>query len=246
MSDQEKVNIDTISTENLENKKPSAIVSALEDPEILQDKLENSLDFVNKNRNLFTYVVLGIALLVGGYFGYQWYQTDQNNEAQKEMFQAVLYFEADSLNKALNGDAGKPGLKRIAEDYAGTKAGNLANFYVGVIYLKQGKFDEAITHLSSFSSTDLLVQARAYSLLGDAYAEKNNLDEAVNYYRKAAEYKPNKNFTPIYLKKLAGALVDKKDTKGALEAYDKIISEYPLSQEYNDALKMKAFYEGAK
>jgi hypothetical protein len=56
------------------------------------------------------------------------------------MFQAVRYFESDSLNLALNGDGNNLGFLQIVEDYSGTKAGNLANYYAGVIYLKQGNF----------------------------------------------------------------------------------------------------------
>jgi hypothetical protein len=47
-----------------------------------------------------------------------------------------------------------------------------------------------------------LVQARAYSLIGDAYAEKKSFGDAIDYYKKASEYKSNKFFTPSYLMKL--------------------------------------------
>ena len=39
--------------------------------------------------------------------------------------------------------------------------------YAGVSYLKQGKFELARLYLEDFSSSDLLIQARAYSLVGD-------------------------------------------------------------------------------
>jgi hypothetical protein len=111
-------------------------------------------------------IVAVIVLVVGGFFGYRYYTNSQDDLAQGEMFQAIRYFEADSLNLALNGDGNNLGFLQIVEDYSGTKAGNLANYYAGVIYLKQGKFPLAIFHLEDFSSNDLLVQARAYSLVG--------------------------------------------------------------------------------
>ena len=72
------------------------------------------------------------------------------------MFQAIYYFEADSLDLALNGDGNKLGFKDISEEYAITQAGNLANFYAGAAYLKQGKFKLALIYLNDFSSDDLL------------------------------------------------------------------------------------------
>jgi predicted negative regulator of RcsB-dependent stress response len=221
-------------------------VEVLESPEMLQDKLNSSVEFVKENKNTVSYVLAAIAIIVGGFFFYRYYQSTQNADAQKAMFQSVYYFEADSLNKALNGDGKNPGLKEIADDYSGTQAGNLAHFYVGATYLKQGKFDEAITYLSGFSSSDLVVQGRAYCLIGDANMEKNNLDEALSYYEKAANYHPNKEFTPRYLIKVALAAELKKDNSKAIAAYDKIINEYPLSQEINDAKKYKALLEGVK
>jgi predicted negative regulator of RcsB-dependent stress response len=237
-------------SENIEQKieqvEDHKSVEALESPEVLQDKLNNSVEYVKENKNTFIYIVGAIAAIVGGYFFYQYYQSTQNEEAQKSMFQSVYYFEADSLNKALNGDGKNPGLKEIADDFGSTKAGNLSNYYVGTIYLKQGKFDEAITYLSKFSSSDIVVQARAFSLIGDAHMEKNSFDDALSFYQKAASHHPNKEFTPRYLIKLALAAELKKDNAKAIEAYDKIINEYPMAQEINDAKKYKAILEGVK
>jgi len=45
--------------------------------------------------------------------------------------------------------------------------------------LKQGKFEDAIEYLKKFNAGDLLIQARAYSLIGDAYLElKDNEDKS--------------------------------------------------------------------
>jgi TolA-binding protein len=88
------------------------------------------------------------------------------------------------------------------------------------------------------------VQARAYSLIGDAYLEKKNAEDAISYYKKAAEYKPNKYFTPGYLMKLATAQEVAKDNKAALETYKNIVAEYPDAQEAVAAKKFKSKLEG--
>lgn len=215
----------------------------LENPEALAEKLEGAENWVEQNPKIVGGIVLAILLLVGGYFGFQYYSNTQNEAAQKEMFQAVYYFEQDSLSLALNGDGNNLGFLDIIDEYGMTDAANLANFYCGVIYMKQGSYDAAILYLKDFSANDLLVQARAYSLIGDAYMEKEEFEDAANYYNKAAGYKPNKYYTPAYLMKVALAYEKLNQQDKAIAAYDKIINEYFESAEVSNAKKFKAKLE---
>jgi tetratricopeptide (TPR) repeat protein len=212
----------------------------LENPEALAEKLQGAETWVERHPKTVVGVAAVIALIVGGYFGFRYYVDNQNAEAQREMFQAVYYFEADSLNLALNGDGNNLGFKDIVSDYKFTEAANLANYYAGVCYLKQGQYDPARLYLEDFSSNDLLVQARAYSLIGDTYMEQEKYDDAAKYYQKAADYKSNKYFTPAYLMKAALAYEKSTQLDKAKEAYDRIINEYWESSEFQSAKKLKA------
>jgi len=213
------------------------------DPDAIQDRISKAEQYLEKNLKIVFAVVGAIVLAVGGYFGFNWYIGEQNAEAQSKMFQAVYYFEADSLNKALKGDKQSIGLVRIADDYGMTKAGKLAALYAGTAYLKLGKFTEAVDYLGKFSSNDLLLQARAYSLMGDAYMEQKKFSDAVEYYSKAVSYKPTKEFTPAYILKLA--LAQEKNNAGAdaIKSYEKLISEYGTSQLVDIAKKYKGLQE---
>jgi len=215
----------------------------LENPEVIQEKLEGIEHWVEKNPKLLIGVVGVIVLAVGGFFGYRYWIGNQDAQAQKEMFQAVRYFEADSLNLALNGDGNNLGFLQIVEDYSLTEAGNLANFYAGAIYLKQGKFPLAIFHLEDYKANDLLVQARAFSLIGDAYMEQKSYEDAAKYYEKAADYKPNKEFTLVYLMKAGLAYEKLNNTDKAKAAYQTIIDKYWESSELQNAKKFKAKLE---
>lgn len=215
----------------------------LENPEALKEKLAGAENWLESNPKIVLGVALVILLAVGGYFGFQFYRNSQNEQAQNEMFQAVFYFEADSLDKALNGDGNNLGFLNIIDDYGITDAANLANYYAGVCYLKQGKFELARLYLEDFSSNDLLVQARAYSLLGDTYMEEQKYEDAASYYKKAANYEPNKYFSPAYLMKEALAYEKLNQNDKAKEAYEKIITQYWDSDEYQEAKKFKARLE---
>ena len=215
----------------------------LENPEALKEKLAGAESWLEQNPKIVVGVAAAILIIVGGYFAFNYYKNSQNDLAQKEMFQAVYYFEADSLDKALNGDGNNLGFLEIIDEYGVTDAANLANFYAGVSYLKQGKFELARLYLEDFSASDLLIQARAYGLVGDSYMEEKKYDDAAKYYNKAANYKPNKYFSPSYLMKEALAYEKLNQNDKARETYDKIINLYWESSEYQNARKFKARLE---
>jgi predicted negative regulator of RcsB-dependent stress response len=220
------------STENTESSK---VAVYLEDPELLA---ENATAVFEKNKNLLTYIAAGLVAVVGGYFFYLNYQSEKEKEAQANLYPAIYAYESDSLSKALNGGANL-GLLSIADDYSGTDAGELAAVYAGAALLKEKKFDEAITYLKKYSAKDAILQARVYSLIGDAYMEQNNYTEAVSAYKQAAEYKKNKEFTPVYLLKLGIAQEKAGLLNDAFASYTEIIDSYPFSAEVNNAKKYR-------
>lgn len=221
----------------------------LENPEVIKEKLEGIEHWVEQNPKVVLTALGVLVLVVGAFFGFRYYISSQDDLAQKDMFQAVRYFEKyvdtanDSLNLALKGDGNNLGFEQIIDDYPWTPAANLANFYAGTITLKQGKFPLAILYLEEFKSDDLLVQARAYSLLGDAHMELKQYEDAAKYYSKASDYKPNKFFTPTYLMKAALAFEKLNQNDKAKAAYQKIIDEYWDSAEFQNARKYKARLE---
>ena len=223
--------------------KESKGLDLIENPEVLISKTEA---FFNdkKNQNI-VFTSIGIASLVLlAFLGFSYLSKNKNAEAQEEMFQAVYYFEADSIGLALNGDGNNYGFLDIVSLYSGTDAASLSNFYIGSIYLRLKDFNNAIRYLNDFSSNDFLLQARAYSLIGDAHMELDDFENASNYFKKAALYKPNKEFSPYYLNKYALALELKGDLKESITTHDKIINEYSASVLLQEAQKQKARLEG--
>lgn len=212
----------------------------LEDPDALANRLAESEDFVRRNRTLLLGVLGAVVAVVVGIFGYNYWRTQQNEQGQTAMFRAVSYWSADSLSKATKGDGKHPGLDKVASEYSGTKAGNLADFYAGVAALKLGKYQQAYDYLNKFSSSDYLVQARAYALMGDAQLELNKPKDAADLYEKAASHNANEYFSPGYLLKEGVALEAANDKEGAGKVYDRIINEYQSAQEVAEARQRKA------
>ncbi|MEM6298350.1 MAG: tetratricopeptide repeat protein [Bacteroidota bacterium] len=214
-----------------------------ENPEVLEESIDQAEEFVTQNRNIIVGVLAAIAIGVGAFFFLQNNTKQQNIEAERELFPAVFFFEKDSLNKALNGDGSTTmGLLQIMDDFSGTKAANLANFYAGASYLKQGEFQNAIEYLSAFEASDYLLDARAQSLIGDAHLELGNTDAAIKAYESAASIYPNKEFTPIYLQKLAFAYAESGNYQAASESMQQIVDDFPGAEIKRTAQKYASYY----
>lgn len=216
----------------------------LESPEALAEKLTKTEQYLERNKKYVLITIGTLAVVISAIFLGRYYINNQNNQAQIDMFQAVYYFESDSLDLALNGDGNNYGFLDIIDNYRFTKAAKLANFYVGASYLKKGEFEKVIDYLSDFSADDIVVQARAYALIGDAYMELNDFRTASDYYTRAADYKPNEYLSPIYLVKAANAFERLMEYESASDCYATIIDEYPESSEYQNARKHKARLDG--
>ena len=214
------------------------VMEIIESPEALQQEVSKVTGFFEENKSTTLGAGIVLIALVAGFFGYQWYKNSQDVEGEKKLYKAVYAFESDSLSAAAKEMA------KISDEFGGNTQ-NLSDLYLGITLLKQGKYDQAIEKLKNFSSSDLLVQARAYSLIGDAYSEKKSFGEAIEYYQKAADYKPNKFFTPTYLLKLALAFEANKQGKEALDAYSQITDKFPESAESIPAKKYKALIESS-
>ena len=225
-------------------KKDNKEIIPIENPEIIGESISKTEEFLNKNKNLI-YILSGSLILLFILFStYNFIKDNQNTEAQEEMFQAVYYFEQDSLVKALNGDGNNYGFLEIIDEYSLSDAANLSHYYAGVSYLKLGNYNNAISYLLPYSSSDLLLQARAYSLIGDAYVELQDYNNAIKYFKLASSNNPNEYFTPKYILKLALVYEKIDDLNSAINSYDQIIDEFKDSPEFQISLKNKSRLEG--
>ncbi|MBL7888274.1 MAG: tetratricopeptide repeat protein [Bacteroidia bacterium] len=198
--------------------------------------VENALGktelYIEQNKKSLMIIAGAIVALVGGYFAYKyWYVAGEETKAQAEMFKAEQFFEQDSLDKAINGDGIALGFAQIVEEYGITPSGNLAEYYLGISYLKKGQFEDAIEHLQAFDGKDQIVAPVATGAIGDANMELGRTDEAITFYLKAAEQNGNKFTTPIYLKKAALANEEKGNYADAVKLYERIKTEFSETAE---------------
>ncbi len=194
--------------------------------------------FFEKNKNIITYVIAGVALVVLGIWGYNKLILGPKIEkAKAEMYMAEMYYEMDSLNLALNGDGNSAGFLEIIDNYGGTPSGNLAHYYVGMIYLKQGLFEDAIEELDQFDGEDDIIGPMATGSIGDAYMELGDNEQALEYYLKAAEQSKNTFTSPMYLMRAAWVHEMLGEWDEAIALYEQIKTEYWKSYEAKEVNK---------
>lgn len=196
--------------------------------------------WIQNNQKVIFWVIGSLIVIVGAIFAYNKFITEPKQEkATNEMYQAQQYFTqatdgvaSDSLyNLALHGAEGRPGFLKIIEHYSGTKAANLSHYYAGISYLNLHKYKEAITELEKFKSDDEFLSPLAKGAIGDAFAQNNQLDEALGYYEKAFTVKTNDLTTPRFLLKAGhvALALGKKDK--AFQYFSRIQNEFGNTQE---------------
>ena len=204
----------------------------------MQQAYSKTEKYIEENKKSLIIILGGILLVIGGYFAWdRLYVQPQENEALSAMFYAQQYFEADSLEKAIKGDGQHKGFLSIADEYSVTKSANLSHYYLGVCYLRTGKFADAIAQLEQFDTDNPVLGPVATGAMGDANMELGKTEEAISLYLKAAKIGDNKFTTPIYLMKAAGAYEDSKNFENALKIYEQVKSDFPNTQEGRDIQK---------
>lgn len=206
----------------------------------LDETASKTEDWVAKNQKIILGVVAAVALVTVGYLAFQKFISEPKEvEAASEMFVAQQNFQqatngiaSDSLyTLSLNGSEGKFGFIKIADEYSGTDAGNLANYYAGIALLNTGKYTEAIDYLNKFKSEDVILSALAKGAIGDAYSQNKQPEQALESYIKAVEVDDNNFTTPRFLLKAGKTALALGNKEEALKYFTEIKDNYDSAPE---------------
>lgn len=203
------------------------------------EALSKAKSFWDKNGKYVVAFLIGFVGAVGGFFGYKQFVTKPKEEkAADAIYKAQQYFQQDSAKLVLEGDGTNKGVLYIINNYSGTKAANLAHYYAGVSYLKLGEFNKAIEHLKDFKTDAKQVQAAAYGILGDAYAEAGKNDDAIDSYKKAGStFESDEAISAEYLFRAALLSATLKKDKEALDLFKSLKEKFPKTEKAQQADK---------
>lgn len=202
----------------------------------MDETISNSEEFLTKNKNLILGAVIALVVIVGGYMAYTNFVSEPKElKASEAIFKGEQYFGVDNFEAALNGDSlGYAGFVKLADEFSGTKAGNLANAYAGICYAQLGKYEDAEKYLSKFDADDQLVAPAVLGTMGNCYAQMGQLDKAAATLIKAAKRANSLSLSPIYLIQ-AGQILEKQGKNAeAVEAYKTVKTDYANSYQAMD------------
>ena len=184
--------------------------------------------FFEKNKKaIIIAVVAVIAVIVCAILANNYYFEPRQQDASTELAKSQELFQQQDYAKALEG------FQKVATDYSSTDAGNLAQLYIGLCQAQLGKWQEAVNALESFSARDdQMISPAAEGALGNAYANLNQLDKAVEHLKKAASKADNNSLSPTFLIQ-AGEILESQGKKAeALKLYQEVKDKYFNSMQY--------------
>lgn len=169
----------------------------------MNEALSMSEQFVEKYQKPLLLGLLVVVVIVGAILGVRhFYLLPREDKAQAAMYQAVMAFENDSIDLAINGNEKFDGLLTIVDQYGSTAAGNLANAYLGLAYYEKGEYETAQKYLSAFSADETVLSPAVTAAIGNCLVDMEKYAESAKYFEKAAKESDNAVFSPIYLKRL--------------------------------------------
>ena len=219
----------TVEDQNLEN---------------VQEALNTTSAWIEKNQNKLTWAVTIIVAIVVGVLALNTYvikpkAVEVNNENAK----AVTYFMQGDWEKALNGDDAECiGFQAIADEYKCYQGGKLAALYAGICYYQLGQYEDAAVYLSKFSADDLTIEPAALQLLGDTSVQLEEYGKAAKAFEAAAK-SGNDIIAPMSLKKAGFVHLELGNKVAAKKAFETIKADYPASTEAQDIEKYIAIAE---
>ena len=219
----------TVEDQNLEN---------------VQEALNTTSAWIEKNQNKLTWATTAIALVVTGVLALNTYVIKPKAvEVSNENAKAVTYFMQGDWEKALNGDDAECiGFQAIADEYKCYQGGKLAALYAGICYYQLGQYEDAAAYLSKFSADDLTIEPAALQLLGDAYVQLEEYGKAAKAFEAAAK-SGNDIIAPMSLKKAGFVHLELGNKVAAKKAFETIKADYPASTEAQDIEKYIAIAE---
>lgn len=182
----------------------------VEDMSILND--------AKKKRKAMTIATVIIAAII--IIGFVWYFV--NAAASKKADEAIALADTEFTNDSIQ----LANYKEAAK--LGHKSGARAGLQVAIALYNDSLYTEAIDYLKKSSVKSSIVEAGRYSLMGDCYANLDNLDEALSCYNKAIKAADNNpQVVPFVLVKEANIYRAQKKYKAEYEAYERILKDYP-------------------
>ena len=209
-----------------------------EDKTPRNQELTKTESFIDQYKKPIIIGAGALVVIVLGIIGYKKLVSEPTELESRDAYWNAFYdFEADSLDAAANGDMNNMGMADVADEYAGTSGGDIANYSMGLIQMQKEDFQGALDYFDACDFDDIMLGSMVIGLKGDCYVEMGDYETAVDLFEKAAERESNQFTSPLYYKKAGLAYEALNDNESAVTVYAKIKNDWPKSDEARDIEK---------
>ena len=199
---------------------------------------QGAVNFITNRWQFFVGVLVGLALVIGGYFFYDSQQKELNVEGLTHLSRLRGAYDMGAYDQALTGKGLPPmgaevvkGLVDISNEYEGTPAGEQAALMAGNAYVNLGKGSEAQAQFERASgSSSKMIQVGAKQGLAAVLELRGSFAEAAALYEDAATLADRSGFEDHILYRAAVCYEEAKNTAKAVETYRLITKKFEMSE----------------
>ncbi|PSQ89993.1 MAG: hypothetical protein BRD45_01125 [Bacteroidetes bacterium QS_8_64_10] len=189
-----------------------------------------ALVYYEQNRSTVIGALVALVLFIAGAVAYSYYQEQRAQEAEDMLAQIVSVYENGNYKQALQGTAQTTGLLALADNYGGSRSGNLARYYAADALYQTEQYDRALKYYKAFEKGDNLLGASAYAGMAAVHENKEQFERAGDLYKQAAGVLPG-NQSAKYLMQAGRAYLDAGAGEKARTVFERVKQNYPDSQQ---------------
>ena len=226
----------------------------------LRTGLEHAAHWVSAHRDEARVTVIALAVLGLAAVGFGSYRSHRQASAERAFDEALTIFhapvagapDATQAGGAVYATAAEKNQKAaaafadVAKRYGSSATGRRARYYAALASLELGKTAEAEAELKDLASAgeDPLVRGLARLALADIQRSNGRWDQAIEGYRKIVDDTGSAVPRDHALMRLASTFEDAQRAPEALQAYLRLIEEFPSSVYATDAKRRREYLGG--
>jgi TolA-binding protein len=172
-------------------------------------------DYLNKHTREIFYAVIGVVAVLALAFFLMRSKREADESASVELAKAKMEFVRRDYTKAIDI------LKKLVENYNGTKSAGIGTIYLAQSYLRMQDYPNAQTAFQAG--------------IAATYDERKELAKAAEHYEKAANDFSDLMFAPTWLMDAARCQAQAGNKQNAQNILRTIIEKYPKTSILDDA-----------
>lgn len=193
-------------------------------PDEFRKSIARIIEFASDNYARFLIGLGIIVVIIVAVLSISIYRERQDLEANSRFQQAIGNYSSGDVEAALSE------LKNIKDNYPDCQISDIALYYIGVINLENGKYDEAISSLDEFlrtDETDATLRDAAHYKLGVANFKKGMWQSAIDSSLKLnSEESPYKKQAQL----LSALAFEKQGKRSEAEKiYQELLTGFPAN-----------------